>query len=117
MIPPEQNGNFVACMEKVLEVYKRPYNPRFPVVFMDESPKQLIGEIKIPITIAPGKIAKYDYEYKHHGVYNIFMALEPLTGKRLVKITARKTKIDWACFLEDIDMLYSDAEKNNISDG
>ena len=111
MIPPEQNGNFVACMEKVLEVYKRPYNPRFPVVCMDESPKQLIGETKIPINTAPGKIAKYDYEYKRHGVCNIFMANEPLIGKRLVKITERKTKIDWAYFLEDIAKLYSDAEK------
>ncbi len=50
-----RNGNFVACMEKVLEVYKRPYNPRLPVVCMDESPKQLIGETKTPITAAPGK--------------------------------------------------------------
>ena len=111
MIPPEQNGNFVACMEKVLEVYKRPYDPWFPVICMDESPKQLIGETKIPIPIAPGKIAKYDYEYKRHGVCNIFMASEPLAGKRLVKITERKTKTDWAYFLENIATLYSDAEK------
>ncbi len=111
MIPPDQNGNFVACMEKVLEVYKRPYNPMFPVVCMDESPKQLISETKIPIAAVPGKIAKYDYEYKRHGVCNIFMANEPLIGKRLVKITERKTKIDWAYFLEDIANLYGDAEK------
>jgi hypothetical protein len=111
VIPPEQNGNFVACMEKVLEVYKRPYNPRFPVVCMDESPKQLIGETKTPIATAPGKIAKYDYEYKRHGVCNIFMACEPLVGKRLVKIAERKTKTDWAYFLEEIATLYSDAEK------
>lgn len=111
MIPPDQSGNFVACMEKVLEVYKRPYDPRFPVVCMDESPKQLIGETKTQIVSAPGRIAKYDYEYKRHGVCNIFMANEPLAGKRLVKITERKTKIDWANFLEDIATLYSDAEK------
>jgi hypothetical protein len=111
VIPPEQNGNFVACMEKVLEVYKRPHNSRFPVVCMDESPKQLIGETKFPIATAPGKIAKYDYEYKRHGVCNIFMACEPLVGKRLVKITERKTKIDWAYFLEEIATLYSDAKK------
>ena len=111
MIPPEQNGNFVACMEMVLDVYKRPYNPRFPVVCMDESPKQLIGETKIPVTTAPGRIAKYDYEYKRQGVCNIFMACEPLAGKRLVKITEKKTKIDWAYFLEDIAMKYTEAEK------
>ncbi len=94
MIPPEQNGNFVAYMEKVLEVYKRPYDPRFPVVCMDESPKQLIGETKIPIAVAPGKIARYDYEYKRHGVCTIFMACEPLVGKRFVKIT-ESTGAEW----------------------
>ena len=111
MIPPEQNGNFVACMEKVLEVYKRPFNPKFPVVCMDESPKQLIGETKIPIPAEPGKVARYDYEYKRHGVCNIFMASEPLAGKRFVKITDKKTKKDWAYFLQDIAALYPDAER------
>ena len=111
MIPPEQNGNFVANMEMVLEIYKRPFDQRFPVVCMDESPKQLIGETKTPIAASPGHVAKYDYEYKRDGVCNIFMACEPLAGKRLVKITERKTKIDWAYFLEDITTLYTDAEK------
>ena len=111
MIPPDQNGNFVACMEKVLEVYKRPYDRLFPVVCMDESPKQLISETKTPIPAAPGQIAKYDYEYKRCGMCNIFMANEPLVGKRLVKITERKTKIDWAYFLEDIAKIYGEAKK------
>ena len=111
MIPPEENGDFVANMENVLEVYKRPFNERFPVVCMDESPKQLIGEIKTPIETSPGQVAKYDYEYKRYGVCNVFMACEPLAGKRLVKITERKTKIDWALFLEDISTRYKDAQK------
>lgn len=111
MIPPEQNGNFVANMEKVLEVYKRPYDPRFPVVCMDESPKQLIGETKTMITATPGKPARYDYEYRRHGVCNIFMASEPLAGERIVKVTETKTKKDWAYFLLDIASSYSDAEK------
>ena len=111
MIPPEQNGNFVANMEKVLGVYKRPLDRRFPVVCMDESPKQLIGEIKTPIGAAPGQVARYDYEYKRNGVCNIFIACEPLAGKRIVKITERKTKIDWAYFLEDIATQYIDVEK------
>jgi DDE superfamily endonuclease len=110
VIPPDQNGNFVACMEKVLEVYKRPYDPLFPVVCMDESPKQLISETKTPIPAAPGQIAKYDYEYKRCGMCNIFMANEPLVGKRLVKITERKTKTDWAFFLEDIANIYGEAK-------
>jgi len=111
VIPPEQNGNFVANMEMVLDIYKRPFDQRFPVVCMDESPKQLIGEIKTPISASSGHVAKYDYEYKRYGVCNIFMACEPLAGKRLVKITERKTKIDWAYFVEDIAALYENAEK------
>lgn len=111
MIPPKQNGNFVANMEMVLDVYKRPYDPLFPVVCMDESPKQLIEETKVPIAASPGNAAKYDYEYKRCGVCNIFMAGEPLAGKRIVKITERKTKTDWAYFLEDIAAEYSRAEK------
>jgi len=94
-----------------LEVYKRPFDKKFPVVCMDESPKQLIGETKTPIAASPGQVAKYDYEYKRYGVCNIFMACEPLAGKRFVKITGRKTKIDWAYFLEDIATLYTGAEK------
>ena len=94
-----------------MEVYKRPFDKKFPVVCMDESPKQLIGETKTPIAASPGQVAKYDYEYKRYGVCNIFMACEPLAGKRFVKITGRKTKIDWAYFLEDIATLYTGAEK------
>jgi hypothetical protein len=111
VIPPEQNGEFVANMEMVLDVYKRPYDPMFPIVCMDESPKQLIGEVKTPIESLPGQIAKYDYEYKRHGVCNIFIACEPLAGKRFVKITERKTKIDWSYFLEDISTQYADVKK------
>ena len=98
-------------MEMVLDVYKRPYDPKFPVVCMDESPKQLIAETKVPIEASPGRLARYDYEYKRCGVCNIFMACEPLAGKRMVKITERKTKSDWAVFLEDIACRYPNAEK------
>ena len=111
MIPPAQNGRFVAHMEMVLDVYKRVLNPRRPVVCMDESPKQLIAETKTPISASPGKPAKYDYEYKRCGVCNIFLACEPLAGKRLVKITDTKTKKDWAIFLEDIAEQYQGVEK------
>ena len=111
MIPPEQNGSFVAHMERVLSVYKRILNPRNPVVCMDESPKQLIAETKVPISASPGQPARHDYEYKRCGVCNIFLACEPLAGKRMVKISDRKTKQDWACFLEDIANQYEEAEK------
>jgi len=111
VIPPEQNGSFVANMEMVLDVYKRPFDPRLPVICMDESPKQLIAETKVPIPASPGQSAKYDYEYKRCGVCNIFMACEPLAGKRMVKITERKTKRDWAYFLEEIAAKHESAEK------
>jgi len=111
VIPPAQNSSFVANMEMVLDVYKRPFDPKRPVVCMDESPKQLIAETKIPIPASPGKVAKHDYEYRRCGVCNIFMACEPLAGKRTVKITETKTKRDWAIFLQDIEALYKHAEK------
>lgn len=111
MIPPKQNGSFIANMEMVLDVYKRPFNPRYPVVCMDESPKQLIAETKVPIPASPGQPARHDYEYRRCGVCNIFMACEPLAGKRMVKTTERKTRRDWASFLEEIADQYKEAEK------
>jgi hypothetical protein len=102
-------------MEKVLDVYKRPFDPLNPVVCMDESPKQLIGETKSPIPASPGQSARHDYEYKRCGVCNIFLACEPLAGKRMVKITERKTKQDWAIFLEEIAVQYKDAEKITLA--
>jgi hypothetical protein len=111
VIPPEHNGSFVANMEMVLDVYKRPFDPLYPVVCMDESPKQMIAETRVPISASPGKAAKHDYEYKRCGVCNIFLACEPLAGKRTVKITERKTKRDWACFIEEIADQYENAEK------
>lgn len=98
-------------MELVLDVYKRPYDPRHPVVCMDESPKQLISEKTIPIPASPGQLARYDYEYKRLGMCNIFLACEPLTGKRMVIITERKTEQDWSYFLENISNEYKGAEK------
>jgi len=98
-------------MERVLEVYKRPFDPLHPVVCMDESPKQLIGEVQPPIPASPGQPAKQDYEYRRVGVCNIFLACEPLAGKRLVTITERKTKRDWAVFLEQIAGHYCNADK------
>ena len=111
MIPPEQNGDFVANMEMALDVYKRPFDPFYPVVCMDESPKQLIAETKAPIPAAPGRLAGYDYEYRRCGGCNIFLACEPLAGKRMVTITERRTKLDWASFLEEIANQYKDAIK------
>jgi hypothetical protein len=98
-------------MEMVLDVYKRPFDARFPVICMDESPKQLIAETKVPLPASPGKSAKRDYVYRRCGVCNIFMACERLAGNRIVKIAERKTERDWAYFLEEIAAQYGNAEK------
>lgn len=99
-------------MESVLDVYKMPYSKTVPVVCMDESPKQLIRETRISIPIKRGSETKSDYEYERCGVANIFMANEPLAGKRYVKVTDRKTKTDWAMFIKEIaDFHYPSAKK------
>lgn len=99
-------------MEQVLDIYKMPYNENFPVVCMDESPKQLIKETRIPVAMKPGQAARVDFEYERCGVVNIFLASEPLKGKRYVDVTERKTKIDWAEFIKKIaDEWYKDAQK------
>ena len=99
-------------MEDVLDVYKMPYDPRRPNVCLDETSKQLIGETRIPVPAYPGQAARYDYEYKRNGVANLFMIFEPLIGKRHVKVTQRRTKIDWAyCVREMVDQIYPDAEQ------
>ena len=96
-------------MERVLDVYKRPYDPLYPVVCMDESPKQLIKETRMPIPAASGRSQRYDYEYERCGVCNIFMASEPLAGVRFVEVKERKTKSDWAVFIKGIAGRYEDA--------
>jgi len=98
-------------MEQVLDVYKRPYDPRFPVVCMDETPRQLIKETRTPVPGTRGRLERHDYEYERCGVYTVFMASEPLAGSRFVKTTERKTKCDWAAFMKDIAGHYKRAER------
>jgi len=98
-------------MERVLDVYKRPYDSKYPVVCMDESPKQLIDEGRPSTPIRPGQDARIDFEYTRHGVANIFMANEPLRGKRFVEVTEFKTKRDWALFVKSIAEQYPNADR------
>jgi hypothetical protein len=112
VIPLEKSGEFVANMERVLDVYKRPYSKEFPVVCMDESPKQLIQEARPSLAMKPGQEARVDYEYVRNGVVNIFMANEPLKGNRIVQVTEFKTRKDWAMFIKEIaDEHYPKAKK------
>jgi hypothetical protein len=112
IIPPEKNSEFVANMERVLDVYKRPYDSDNPVVCMDESPKQLIEQARESIPMKSGQEAKVDYEYIRNGVVNIFIANEPLQGNRIVEVTEFKTRKDWALFVRKIaDEQYPKAER------
>jgi hypothetical protein len=98
-LPEGPSAEFVAAMEDVLEVYHRPYDPDRPMVCMDEASKQLIAEVRQPLPAQPGRTAKYDSEYERRGTANFFMAVEPLAGKRTVRVTDRRTKVDWAQFI------------------
>lgn len=111
-IPPDANGEFVAAMEDVLEVYHRPYDPDLPVVCMDEISKQLVGEVRPPIPGKPGRPRLVDHEYRRNGTANLFMFVEPLGGKRRVIVTERRTKVDWACAVKRVlDEDYPEARR------
>jgi hypothetical protein len=99
-LPEGPSAEFVAAMEDVLEVYHRPYDPECPLVCLDECSKQLIGEVRAPLPPKPGEIAKYDSEYERKGTANIFMAVEPLAGQRTTQVTERRTRVDWAHFIQ-----------------
>ena len=95
-IPPKQSGEFVYHMEDVLDVYHRPYDSKRPVVCLDETFKQLIGETRQPLPPAPGQVERYDSVYVRNGVANLFMTFEPLAGWRHVELTGSRTAVDWA---------------------
>lgn len=110
-IPPEASAEFVCDMEDVLSVYHRPYDPARPVVCLDETSKQLIGEVREPLPPAPGRVERYDSVYVRNGVANPFLAFEPLAGWRHVDVTDTRTRRDWAHFVRDlVDGRYREAE-------
>lgn len=111
MIPAEKSASFVADMERVLDVYQTSYCDSRVLICMDESSKQLIKETRSPIAASKARVYREDYEYKRCGTCNIFMATEPLKGKRFVKVTHSRTKIDWAHFINELAEDYSQAEK------
>lgn len=99
-------------MEDVLDVYARRYDSRYPVICMDEASKQLVGEVRDPLPLRPGDPLRIDSEYVRLGTCNLFMFCEPLRGWRHVRVTDRRTKVDWAHALKDfLDEFYRDAEK------
>jgi hypothetical protein len=96
VIPPEADAEFVAHMEEVLETYEKPYNPKAPVLCMDEQPVQLLKETRAPIAATKKHAKRVDYEYERAGTATVFMFTEPLAGWREVAVRERKTKVDWA---------------------
>jgi hypothetical protein len=112
VLPPESNGAFVAAMEDVLEVYKRPYDVRNPVVCLDEASKQLVAEVNEPLPSKPGQPERVDYEYERRGTANVFMVFEPLAGRRRVEVTSRRTAVDFANVVRRlVDIDYAQAEQ------
>lgn len=112
MIAPHANAGFVANMEDVLEVYRRPHDPQRPVVCLDETTKQMIAETRAPIPAAPGRKARHDYEYERNGVASLFMMFAPLEGWRRVEVTDRHAATDYAHVLKELsDTHFPEAAK------
>ncbi len=98
-------------MYDILNLYGEPYDPKRPYVAVDEKPKQLLGETREPIPVKPGSPMRYDYEYVRNGTANIFVAVDPKAGKRIVQVTTRRTKQDFARFMKKvIDEAYPDVD-------
>jgi hypothetical protein len=111
VIPPEANADFVCHMEDVLELYHQAYDPSRPVVCFDEGTKQLIAETRTLLPLRPGDPLRYDYEYERHGTCNLFMFFAPLSAWRHVKVTDRRTLIDFAhCMRDLVDDFFPNAE-------
>ena len=108
---PDAGAEFVCAMEEVLDVYQRPYDPRYPTVCLDESPRQLIGECRQPFTDSHG-VEHIDYEYTREGTADVYMIVEPLAGRREAHVRARHTAQDWAEEVAYIvEEMYPTAEK------
>ena len=93
-------------MEDILDLYEEPYDPKRPVIGVDERPCQLIGDVVVPIPMKPGKPKKEDNEYERNGTCNVFIACEPLTGWRYVEVRKRRTKMDYAEFMDNVSEIY-----------
>jgi hypothetical protein len=112
VIPPEADAEFVACMEDVLEVYERPYDPNHPVVNMEEQPVQFVKEVRQPLETAPGRPRRYDHEYERAGTASVFLFTEALAGWREVSVRPQRTAVDWAQELAALlEGRYAQAEK------
>ena len=111
-IPPQANAAFVCRKEAILALYTQPEDPQRPLVCMDEVPKQLISDVQPPLPAQEEQPKWVDYEYKRHGVANLFMFFEPFAGRRHVKVTDTRTRRDWAQAMQELsDEIYPAADK------
>ena len=109
---PQIDGNYVARMEDVLDLYAEEPDPNRPVVCFDESPTQLIGEVRQPIPAAPGRLGRYDCEYRRNGTVNLFIFLDAHSSWRKVKVTEQRTARDFAqCMRDLVEVHYPKAEQ------
>jgi hypothetical protein len=112
VLPKPDDPDFVCAMEDVLDVYQRPPDPLRPLVTLDEASKQLVADVTPPVPMQPGRPTRQDYEYERRGTANLFMLFAPLEGWRHVKVTERRTIVDFAHVLRDLsDVHFPDAEK------
>ena len=115
VIPPEQDAEFVACMEEVLETYAEAYDPKRPVLCMDEQPVQLLKETRAPIAGTKTHGERVDDEYERNGTAGIFLFAEPLSGFRQATARPRRTKKDWAIEVARLlDARYADCERMTL---
>jgi hypothetical protein len=103
-------GEYLARMEDVLSLYHLPADENRPVICLDELPYQMLGEKAAPLPIKSGALKKFDYEYERGGVASVFVAFEPLTGKRLVKVYRRRTKADYCRFAQEVVNQWAEAD-------
>ncbi len=111
MIPPNADGEFVARMEDLLDLYAEPLSASRPVVCMDEASKQLVGEMKPSLPVGRGYAKRVDYEYRRNGTVNLFVFMQPRGGWRMVRVTDHRTRTDWALVVRELlDVHFPDAE-------
>jgi transposase len=112
---PKVDAAYVAAMEDVLDLYAEAPDPRRPVVCFDESPTQLIGEVRAPIPAEPGQIERYDFEYRRNGTANLFVFLDAHRPWRKVKVTERRTAADFAAAMQDLtDIHFPEADQIRV---
>lgn len=111
MIPPDADGEFVARMEDLLDLYAEPFSPARPVVCMDEASKQLVGEMRPSLPAGRGHAKRVDYEYRRNGTVNLFVFVQPRGGWRMVRVTDHRARTDWALVVRELlDVQFPDAE-------